>query len=229
METKRIDLTKDQKLSIQESELKELQEQQIAEANGTEKVETVEGNRDPKHRIRKIESLGYVHVWTRIKHLDASGKNFTYEDKVVMIHNREFAQRVKDGAFTLFDEVTVIHDPRKNAPTEYDLKPEQIDVDKQVGPNTGTLKVVDEKESNRLKVVEKNLKAREDKIAASEERINKSIDEAEQRLAKREAALAEREAKLNTPVAAPPVETKGPEIAKQSPATTAAKEDNKAK
>jgi len=129
MDKRTTDLTKDQKNAQQVSDLNELRTQQIAEANGDEETEYVEGNRNPKFKIRELEARAYVHVWTRIRNLAPDQKSFIDEDKVVKIHAREFDKRVKDGAFKPYDEVEVVHDPRKGAPIHYELKPDHVNVD----------------------------------------------------------------------------------------------------
>lgn len=129
METKR-NLTRDEKLSLQQDQLLDQKGKQIEVANGNESaLPTVPGNRDKsgKYRVLVLEQ-GYVHVKTIIKHLDQSQKNFKNEEKIHKIHAREFDRRVREGAFKTYDEVEVLHDPRANAPEDYNFKTDFAEV-----------------------------------------------------------------------------------------------------
>lgn len=116
-------LTRDQKLSLQQSQLQELKGKQIDAINGNdEAMPEIEANRNDKYTIRETEQ-GYVHVKVTNKTLAPGEKSFLEDTHIVKIHAREFDRRVSEGAFKTFDEVEVIHDPRANAPEKYDLKP----------------------------------------------------------------------------------------------------------
>lgn len=195
MDKRTTDLTRDEKIARQASDLNALRTQQIAEANGEEETEYVEGNRNPKFKIRELEAKAYVHVWTRIRNLSQDQKSFIDEDKIVKIHAREFDKRVKDGAFKPFDEVEVIHDPRKGAPKLYELKPDQVNVDAQVQgigrsnyredlspEQAGQAKAQIMKEAARidaknsqLKDREADLNSREAALKAREENLEKDL------------------------------------------------------
>lgn len=168
MSEQRVDLTRDQKIASQKSKIEALRESQILEATGAKEPELVPANRNPKFKIRKIEADGYVHVFTRVRNLDQAQKNFINEDRIIVIHARDFDRKVNDGMFKTYDLVEVIHDPRKGAPKSYDLKPEAVSVDK---PAKSSI---------------------DPKLAERE----RQIEQAEAELAAREKALAEKEAAI---------------------------------
>lgn len=204
MEKPTFDLTKDQKQARQQSELSALKQDQIAIALGEKEGEFVEGNRKPGTQIRALEAKGYVHVWTRVKHLDQGGKSFTNEDRTIKIHAREFDNRVKDGAFKTYDEVEVIHDPRKNAPKEYALKPEILgaagDVQDKVNAATGKAQEKLDKEKAHVLKTSQILEKKIGEVNTKVDELNIKEGELttkEQQLADREAELAKREAALN--------------------------------
>jgi membrane protein involved in colicin uptake len=189
METSKRNLTRDEKLSLQQDQLLAQKGKQIEAANGNEDaLETITGNRDKsgKYRVLVLEQ-NYVHVKTIIKHLDQSQKNFVNEEKIHKIHAREFDRRVREGAFKTYDEVEVLHDPRANAPESYNLKGDFAEV------TTGTPSDanVQLKTSNKIppagkpgegsKVLTGKEKAAADKKAAEQKAIDdkKAADEAE--------------------------------------------------
>lgn len=133
METTKRNLTRDEKLSLQQDNLLEQKGRQIEAANGNESaMPTVKGNRDKsgKYRVLQLEE-GYVHVKTIVKHLDQTQKNFVNEETIHKIHAREFDRRVREGAFKTYDEAEVLHDPRTNAPKAYSLKGDFAEVSTQ--------------------------------------------------------------------------------------------------
>jgi hypothetical protein len=194
----KIDLTRDQKMSKQSSELSNLQDRQIREANNEVEVETIPGNRNPKFKIRVLEADGYVHVFARRKHLDTTGKNFVHEDRTIMIHKREFDTRVKDGAFATYDEVEIVHDPRKGAPQRYNFKPDQINVDGATKKNDAVL--MDTEAAKQLDERAAALDKRENELSQNLGAAQKAIEERNQdsikRMQEAERLKAEYEEKL---------------------------------
>jgi len=224
MEKPQMDLTRDQKIARQSSELRALREQQIAEASGEAEPDLVPANRKPEFKIRRIEADGFVHVFTRIKNLSQDQKNFINEDRIIPIHAREFDKRVKDGAFTTYDEVEVIHDPRKNAPKSYEMKPEQLDVNKAASAPKADGKEV----ARKAQQIEKEFE-RLSKIHDSQIEREKAIAAKEAEIAAREKALQEAEAKPTaaTVTAAPSAPVADIKVAVE-PSTTAAAPDKAA-
>lgn len=196
-----MDLTRDQKIARQRSELGELREHQISVATGESDEQYVEANRNSKFKIRAIEAAGFVHVWTRVKHLSQDQKSFVNEDRIVPIHAREFDKRVKDGAFSTYDEVEVIHDPRKGAPKTYVLKPSQLSVEQAPSASTAPAKS-QEKEIERQKQQVAKEAERLEKIQDLQTEREKEIARKEAELAAREKALAEAESKPEAATAA---------------------------
>jgi hypothetical protein len=211
----RQDLTKDQKQARQQSQLSALKEQQIREKLGEDETEYVSGNRNSSFKIRALEADGYVHIHTRIKHLANDQKSFVNEDRTIKIHAREFDARVKNGAFKTYDEVEVVHDPRKKAPTVYNLKPDGIPVaGGNVQDKINAASGADKKAQEKLEREKLNLQKNSDALEKKKEEVNAQIDELNekekqiiskaQELEAKEKAIAEREAKLNAaPVEAP--------------------------
>lgn len=72
--------------------------------------------------IKEVEASNYVHVFTRKKHPNESTKQYDNEDRVVILHTGEFDRKLKEKFFQLYDETAVIHDPRLDAPDDYDIK-----------------------------------------------------------------------------------------------------------
>lgn len=203
MEKTPIDLTRDQKIARQSSELNALRADQIAEANGEKETEYVEGNRNPKFKIRVLEARGYVHVWTLIKNLSQDQKSFIEETRVVKIHAREFDRRVKDGAFTPYDEVEVVHDPRKGAPKVYEMKPTQLNVDGQVKGTGKSNYAGDQPTAEDLARTKQQIQKEAQRIDAK----NDLLKDKETDLAKREADLKARETALAAKETAAPSDT----------------------
>lgn len=189
-------MSKGQKEALQESQLRQKQEQQIAEVLGQADVETVPGNIDSKFKIRKEESENYVHVWTRVKHVDAGGKSFTNEDRVIMIHAKSFNSVVNGGAFITYDEIAVVHDPRKDRPKAYNLKPSQINIPGTGATTPGLANVKTSELQDRLEKENKRL----DRMLDEAEKRLKAIEAKEKELAEKEAALSAKQPEaINTP------------------------------
>lgn len=194
MDKPQADLTRDQKMSRQTSELHNLREKQILVKAGQLDEDWAQANRtctikDPGvnvSRVRALEAQGYVHVFTRTRNLSMDQKQFINEDKIVKIHAREFDRRVKDGAFTAYDDVEVIHDPRNGAPTTYALKPDQVNVDEPIKSDRKATEAL-AKETARLEKVDAHLKERTLKLS-----------QAEKDLQDREAELNKKEQELNS-------------------------------
>lgn len=179
-------LTREQKAIKQQDEIAELRAQQIAQANGEEDIALVDANLSKKHKIRAAEKDGYVHVATRIKHLNANQKDFTYEDRIIPIHAREFDRKVAEGAFNLFDECEVIHDPRKGRPVEYDLQPGKQPEQKDDG-------------LPRTPIKNENIAAREKQLAKRESMLDDKFDQIEEQakaLEEKQKAIDEKLAEL---------------------------------
>ncbi len=112
-------------MSLQQDKIQEMREKQSAGP-----LEKIEGNRAssckiaPKEyrMIRADEADGYVHVFTRIKHMGGDQKSIVFEDRNLTLHKGEFDRKVNEGYFQLFDDIEVVHDPR-GADREYNLKP----------------------------------------------------------------------------------------------------------
>lgn len=116
-------VTPESRLMKQKEDLRKLQrDQQAALAGDKEKIRMIKGNKDSKHEIAEHEKH-LIHVYTNIKTVDVDTKTIHEEERIVKVHARNFDQLIKDGAFAVYDEVKVIHDPRKNAPKEYNLRP----------------------------------------------------------------------------------------------------------
>jgi hypothetical protein len=124
------DLTRDQKLHKQQNENAELREQQKRIANGEEDEDLVEANINKEYKIKRLE-LNYVHVLIATRTLNDREKRFDEVKRVDVYHERMFDQMVNQGAFGLYDEVEVIHHPKRKEYTLTQLKPNQLDVNKQ--------------------------------------------------------------------------------------------------
>ncbi len=122
-----IPLTKEQKNALQADEQKLEKARQIAVANGDIPEDYVEANRNKKFKV-KAKEAGYVHLRVISRMLNAEGDDFINTEKILAIHAREFADKVKERAFIEFHEVEVIHDGRPKAPTTYgDLKGGEVE------------------------------------------------------------------------------------------------------
>lgn len=188
------DLTKDQKIARQASELDAEKRRQIAVLTGEKEENFVTANRNSKHRVRALEAEGYVHVHTIIKHLDQGGKSFTNEERTIKFHARGFDNLVKDGVFKTYDEVEVIHDPRKGFENRvYSLKPDQLNVD---GPASRTDEAKVNKELDKRR---QRLDEDAQKMNTLADNLGKRMDDLEKReqaFQDREKAILDRETKL---------------------------------
>jgi hypothetical protein len=179
-------LSKEQKQSIQADALLDLKRKQIDALNGGKPMDMITANRNSKFQIRELES-GYVHVRTITKHLNSDQKSFTDEIIVHAIHAREFDRRVNEGAFHVFDDVEVIHDPRENAPRDYVLKPVNLLIDA-AGPRA---------DSPNVAAREKHLQAKEVKITQANEELAKKTETFNATVAQAQIDIDERLKKIN--------------------------------
>lgn len=152
-----IPLTSDQRAARQADEMKTLQEKQIAIKSDELNEEYITGNRDSKSKIKKSEA-GYVHTAVITRTLAPDSQSFIEDARVIKTHPNQFAQQIKNNAFGMYNEAKVIHDPRPNAPREYELKP-QVAVSRPVDPGA----------------VDAALAAREQKVREMEKSLDKKM------------------------------------------------------
>lgn len=174
--------SKDQKINLQQDRIHALKSAQI---NGER--EMIEANINPKYKIDK-QSAGFVHILTRIKHLNPATKGYNNEDRVVKIHASEFDRRAAQGAFKTYDELEIIHDPRENRPASQEgylklMKPDHVNIIEAQSKNVDRA-VVDQA---------KHLAKKEDELKS----IAKGLDDTKATLDQKESDLAQREAELN--------------------------------
>lgn len=173
-----ISKSRDEKLMIQADQIAEMRETQM---NGIDKLPTIEGNRNPKYKIRADEADRYVFVLTTIKHVSTSTKSVNLEQRIIPIHKAEFQRKIDEQYFAIYDDTEVIHDPRTNAPKEYELKNKTS----QVKLDTPLTK---EQPNAQLNERVKALKAKEQELIAKQAELEE-----------REAKLLELEKKSETP------------------------------
>ena len=141
---------------------KDLQERQQAASEGGEPLEEIPANRNKNFKIRKIEE-NYVHLAVGERLLAPDQKSFITRSSIIKVQPNNFAQMVLNNAFAGYDDAQVIHDPRKNAPKEYALKPVN---ERFVGePEVDTAKF------------DAALAAKEQKLREMEARVDKKIAE----------------------------------------------------
>lgn len=163
--------TAEQKKVIQAGQLKELQSAQILYANGDKNaIEFVEGNIDDDYVLPKHDAHT-VHARVITVNLNENTKERTEDKKVIQIPARTFDAFVNAGGFLAYDDVSILHDPRPNRPSEYDLKP----FDKQ--PEAVS--------------TDKNTAARERKLAMAERDAAAKQAALDEKLAEADAKLAE--------------------------------------
>jgi hypothetical protein len=168
--------TKERLVAEQRDDLNKLKDAQRVEAAGGEKLDRIPASEDKEYKIRATEK-DYFHVKTIIKHLDATSKNFIKETRIIKIHMREFKKRVEEGAFNVYDEVDILHNPLKgkDGDIKYNFKPQFADVAQ--APET---------KSPNVGAREKALSAKESELKSKElelqERI-KALEEKEKQLA----------------------------------------------
>ncbi len=177
--------TREEKLAQQRDDLLELKGKQIRAAAGeTDAIETQKGNKDKAYVLPENEAK-YVHLKTTIKHLDEATKSIKKEDRIIKIHAREFDRRIAEGAFKTYDEVKVLHDPRANAPKEYNFGVETVDVKN--APHDENVKLTS---SNKIPPAGKPLtaaeKAEKKRLEEDEENARKEQEEADEALAQAE-------------------------------------------
>lgn len=165
-------LSKDQKLLKQEEENLALKDHQLAVAEGVEEPDTTHANIDHNFKINTAEAAGYVHVWTEVRHVAQDQKTVSSETRIIKIHARQFDEKVREGMFLQYDEAKVIHDPRPNKPSSYNLKPAIGQFTPQsANPNLAA-------RERDLAVREQQLKQQEDEIKNRLENIKRMEQEA---------------------------------------------------
>lgn len=109
-------MSRDEKSQRQADQLRELQDAQ-REGNIQTREPNVKSNYlskiNPDFRVNEHEYEGYVHIFARKKHVQLATKEITNEDRVIKVHAAQFERRNAEGAFTVYDEVEIVHDPRK--------------------------------------------------------------------------------------------------------------------
>lgn len=188
--------TSEQRQAKQLDELNDLRNRQIAAAQGdTDAIKMISANKDSKIKIKETDK-DYVHVALMTRTLDANQKEFLTDSKIVKVHPNNFAQIVASNAYGAYDDVKVIHDPRPNAPKEYNLKPFE--------PKSAAALVAPV-------VSDAAQAAREQKNKESEARIDKKIAELS-------ALLAQSNLAAKTPVKQQPAKAVVPPLAPLQPA-----------
>jgi len=199
--------TKDQRSVDQIDKLDQLRQAQKAG-----EIDQVPANKDESILIPETEAASYVHVLVIEKHHDQAKKTYIVHKKVIPFHANIFDNLVKSGAFNLYDEARVVHDPRKKAPKYETLKTQNVaesDVKGSDGPK-GQAKSADMGAINRQKVelqkAAEELNEKEGELTLKEEELSKKADDVsnaaaslktkEEELAERERLLNEREAQL---------------------------------
>lgn len=162
MEKQKITKTQEQRLSDQMDDLAQKKADQLA--NGKP---TVVANRDSSYQIPEDEQDDYVHVWTRIRNMNPDQKSFTDEDRIIPVHANLFDAKVSQGAFSLYDEVKVVHDPRKEAPPKNGKYALKVDVIKQSPQTAAPGKDLKEKE-NKLRVIQEEQEKKSEELEDKE-------------------------------------------------------------
>lgn len=103
-----VSKSKDQRMMAQADQLADMQQKQLSGQIGK-----VKANIDSSFEISEHEAEGYVHVFTRVKHVQPDKKEIMNEDRVIKVHANIFDQKVKDGMLAVYDEFRIVHDPRK--------------------------------------------------------------------------------------------------------------------
>lgn len=168
--------SRDEKQMRQADQIAEMRDQQ---AEGMDKLPTVEANRNSKYRIREDESERFVFVKTTIKHINTQTKTINPEERIIPIHKAQFQGKVDEMYFATFDDVEVIHDPRNNAPTTYDIAHKEgvikLDIPKQKDNGNAALnekvQALKKKEADLI-AKQAELEEREAKLLAAEESSN---------------------------------------------------------
>jgi len=162
-------ISKDQKLMRQVDQIEAMRDEQRA---GLENLETIPGNRNPKYQVRKDEADRYVFIFTRIKHVSTMTKSINNEDRIIPIHKAEFDRKVDEGYFAIYDEVSVIHDPRDGAPMTYDIahKEGQVNIVEPRQPRADAAQLKEQREALRLK--EQELLAKQKELEEREAKLN---------------------------------------------------------
>jgi hypothetical protein len=168
--------SRDEKQMIQQDQIAELRTKQ---SEGIDKLPTVTANRNPKYQIREDEADRYVIVMTTIKHVSTQTKSVNEEKRMIHIHKAEFQRKIDEQYFAIYDEVEVIHDPRQNAPTVYELKHKDgvVKLDTPKTKETGNAQLNERVQA--LKTKEKFLSDKEAELIAKQKELEQ-----------REAALA---------------------------------------
>lgn len=199
------DLTKDQKIARQSSELKTLQDDQRAEL-AAGKTPMVEANRNSKYMVKERESKKYIHVLVIERTLDSTQTEFINNERIIPVRVREFDNRVKAGAFSTYFSAEVIHDPRPGV-TGYNLKPSNLNKDSHAatvqdrvdGGSKKQMESIEREKQNLSKaaqVIEDKAKEVEGKAKEVDTKIAE-VDQKEKTLAQREQELNAREQRLN--------------------------------
>jgi len=163
-----MDLTKEQKMMKQSSELNELKRNQILATEGHDTIEYVEANRKTGCKIRALEQ-NYVHLQVLEKHLNADMKTFTENVSILKIHAREFDRRVKEGAFKTYDKVEIIHDPRVNASVKTSIWVQNLAEETKAEAEKIAKEAENTAKENTLRDIAKNLDERERELKIREE------------------------------------------------------------
>jgi hypothetical protein len=167
--------SKQERINKQKDELENIRLQQKEAAEGGEPLPKIKANRDKNLEINEHEKE-YIHVLAITRTVEPDLKTVHEEKRITKHHPRQFAQLIKGGAFNAFDDVRVVHDPRKNAPKDEVLKPSQPTA----APTPADTAMA-------LSVRENKLKEREKALEAEREADKKELEEMKKRLAALEA------------------------------------------
>lgn len=124
--------------------------------------------------VNEHEADGYVHIETKKYHPNPSNPRVPVtEQRIHKMHKDEFEGAIKNRFFELFDDVEVIHDPRDNAPSEYELRPGKMQVpatnNEQL--NTATARKAITEKQKELVAKEKELLVKQAELEAREEAL----------------------------------------------------------
>lgn len=114
--------TREQRMADQVDQIKDLQAKQMAAHNGDESaIKMIPANRDKEYEIKEYEK-DYVHVAAISRIHNEATKEYKEEKRIIKIQPNNLDTMAASGAFNVYDDVKVIHDPRPGKAKEVKLK-----------------------------------------------------------------------------------------------------------
>ena len=103
----KIPLTNEQRKAIQKDENNSLKARMLS----GEPLPTIKGNKDSKTEIREDEAH-LMHLRVMQKQHDPVAKEYKKNERIIKINKLQFQQMELDRAFSIYDGVDIVHDPR---------------------------------------------------------------------------------------------------------------------